>query len=298
MGKRLPPLHALRAFEAVARHNSVSKAAEELHVSHSAISQHIKTLEAYLDIFLLERQPGKIQLSEAGKLYAFDLSIAFNKLKEATDKITIENKENILTVAFPSTFAMRWFIPRMEDFQLQHPDIEIRLLTINQEINFSQEAADVAIYIGKEPKNLRAYHLFSDEIYPVCHPKLLTKYAGKSLPANWFALQKYIYVEAALRKNDWEIWLSAAKLAAPSEASKLYFQNTLQALQAAQNGLGLVLARDKFIENELSTGQLVSASELKVGTGNHYYLVFPESYYKKRKIKLFKTWLLKAIRVQ
>ncbi len=291
--KKLPPLNALRAFEATARNLSVTRAAEELHVTHAAISQQIKLLEGYLNVPLFVREGKRLNLTAEGKDYALALAAAFTHINQATEHLLKQDDPHVLTVCIPPTLALRWFIPRLLHFQDVHSDLEIRLSTTQREVNFNQQDIDLAIYYGNGnwPGLYRDF-LFEDYLFPVCSPKLLDEKKSLNLQKN-----KFIYVTAELRKQDWPIWLSAANMTEPPESSKLYFQDTIQALHAAHAGLGIAMTHSPFVIEDIQLGQLIAPFKVKVKLPANYYLVCPKSYLLKAKIKKFRNWLLKEAKL-
>lgn len=293
MTKRLPPLNALRAFEAAARNLSITKAAQELHVTHAAVSQQLKLLENYLNIPLLKREGKRIALTARGILYAQALNSAFSNIHQATEQLQKQNNEHVLTIRMPQTLALRWFIPRMHDFHNTHPDIELRVSTTPAEIDFSQESIDLAIYYGDGRwPDLHKDLLFEDNIFPVCNPNLLADKSKRFLQENIYSF-KFIYITAKLRTKDWPIWLMAAKLHEPPKSSRLYFQDTIQALQAAQAGMGIAIAHEPFVIDDIKSTRLIAPFKVKVKLPNNYYLVCPKHDLGKNKIKKFRAWLLK-----
>lgn len=293
MARSLPPLNALRAFEVVARHLSVTRAAEELHVTHSAVSQQIKLLEQYVGVSLLNRAAGRIGLTDQGRRFAGQLTDIFGQLNRATDRLLHAEAGNVLTIKFISTLAMRWLIPRLPSFQEANPELELRLSTGGwQEVDFNVEQIDMAIYYGdgKWP-GLQADFLFHDEVFPVCSPKVMGKHKQLNLEKDMLKY-KYIYVNQALRKQDWPRWLKAMKLNKPPKSSRVYFQNSSQALQAAVNGLGIAITHGPFVSDDIEQGNLIVAVEHSVRFDDDYYLVYPKTAANKPKIQRFREWLL------
>lgn len=293
MKKTLPPLNSLRAFEAVARHLSVVKAAEELFVTHSAVSQQVKLLEDYLGMTLLDRRGGKIRVLEHATSYAAELTLAFNTMRFATEQLQSKENDHILTINLLSTFAMRWLIPRLQEFQTEFPDIEIRLSTPTHVVDFNAESIDLAIYYGDGNwPELHVDFLFDEYLVPVCSPELAKQI--KTMPIA-SALQHYklLYVDAEERKNAWAVWLAAANLQEPRSANQMHFQSSVQALAAAMNGLGIAIAPEGFITEDLANKRLVIPFKTRVKAPASFYLVCPARYLQRKKIKAFRNWILK-----
>lgn len=287
MPSQLPPLKTLPVFSAVAKHLSFSKAAEALCVSHSAVSQSIKNLERFLGQRLFERESGQVTLTEAGQRYIVEINASLNIVREATAREIMGDQEtDTVNINMLTSLSMSWLIPRLPDFQERHPNIDVRLSGIRREIFFSQDQVDLAVYYGagKWP-GFQADLLFHNELFPVCSPKLLV---GKSDLSE----VKFIYVTAAERADDWPLWLKAAGLPEPKDSAKLYFSHTIQALQAAENGLGVAMAHSPFVAQEMRTGQMVVPVDIKVQDPNAYYLVYPEAHLARDNVLLFRDWLL------
>lgn len=292
---RLPPLNSLRAFEALGRLLSVTKAAEVLHVTHAAVSQQIKLLESTLNVALVIREGKRISLTSEGKAYAAILTSAFTSIKQATNQLQRENDPNVLTIRIPPTLALRWFIPRMPDFQNKYPNIDLRISTATKEIDFSEDNIDLAIMYGSgERKNLHQELLFDDYLFPVCSPLLLDNLKSKR-SKNILDLGKLIYVSAELRHKDWVNWLKEAELSEPPKSRRLTFQDTIQALQAGETGLGIAIAHEPFVRDAIKSGKLTQPFDLKLKLNNSYYLVCPEGNLRYPKVKQFINWLLKEI---
>ncbi len=290
--KKNPPLNSLRAFEAVARHLNVGKAAAELRVTHSAVSQQTKLLEDYLGIKLLERIKGKIKLTHAGRKYAADLNSAFNMIRLATEQLGAA-EDNILTINMLTTFAMRWLIPRLSDFQDQYPKLEVRLSTPGRRVDFKTESIDLAIYYGEgDWPDLHADFLFEEYLLPVCAPSLAKKFKKLGLK-QMLTTSKLIYVKTEERKNIWSIWLAHAQLPESPLSQRIYFQNSMQAIEAAINGIGIAMAPELFIREDIAAKRLVKLTAEKIKSPSSFYLVCPESYLKQRKIQNFREWILK-----
>lgn len=290
-GKKNPPLNSLRVFEVVARHLSLVKAAAELHVTHSAVSQQLKLLEEYLDLTLIERHQGKLSLSDAGRKYAAELTSGFNIIRLATEQLLAADN-NIITINMLTTFAMRWLIPRLPEFQDRYPQLEIRLSTPSKEVDFKTESIDMAIYYGEGHwPSLHVDFLFDEYLVPVCSPALAAKYKKLSLLQTLVAC-KLIYVKTEERKNAWSAWLAALGLAEPKNAQRIYFQNSMQAIEAAINGVGIAMAPELFVREDIRSKRLVKLSTTIAKAPSSFYLVCPEISLKQKKIQLFREWLL------
>jgi len=290
--KPMPPLKALIPFHAVARHLSFSRAAEELCVSHSAISQRVKHLEDFLDKKLFHRNKNKILLTENGEQYFQQIDDALSIIQTATKKLLSESNKNAITINMLSSFAMRWLIPRVQNFQRKFPNYELRLCSEWRNIDFEKEDIDIALYYGDGNwPSLKSELIFKEDIAILASPTLIPK-KNKITIDKLLGEFKFCYVQALLREDNFTLWFGETDYPEPEESSRIYFQNTLQALQAAIHGAGIVAANIHFLKDEIEEGSLVKIVTETVETGNAFYLVHPDESHIKEKVQVFKEWLL------
>lgn len=294
--KHLPPLNALRSFEAAARHTSFKDAADELCVSHSAISHQIKLLEKNLGVELFSRKARAVELTRTGKLYYPVLREAFNNILDATEQITSPHAAGVVTVQLYSTFAIRWLIPRLPNFQLQHPDVQLRLNTAQNDVDFAHDDVDACIRIGlPDDPDLFYRHLFSAEIYPVCSPSLLTQGGGIRTPQD---LENFTILQVHPSPKDWDIWLRANSLEHIDPNSGLLFDSYDHALATAVQGLGVALGMPAYLSRELASGTLVELFKgSQVSHTDDWYFVCRKGKENSRKITVFRDWLCEQIQV-
>src|SRR5690348_10422810 len=189
MSRRLPPLNSLRAFEAVARHLSISKAAEELSVTPAAVSHQIKTLEDHLGVALFRRDKRNLMLSDAGQACLPGIREGFERLAAAVGEIDSLGLAGILTVSVAPSFAAKWLLPRLDSFQAKHPDIDVRVSASMQLVDFSRDDVDMAIRYGSgRYPELIVEKLMTEAVFPVCSPKLMK---GKDAPNSPDALRSH-----------------------------------------------------------------------------------------------------------
>jgi LysR family glycine cleavage system transcriptional activator len=289
MPRRLPPLNALRAFEAAARHLSFARAAEELYLTPSAISHQIKALEEQVGIKLFERRGRNVGLTDAGGRYYPALRQAFDRMNEATEELKQSDRFGALTVNVLPTFAIRWLLPQLNDFQTRHPEIEVRITTSVNNIDFQQTEADAAIRFGDGTwTGLKSCHLLTEEIVPVCSPALLEKGPDLKTPAD---LKNYPLLHDINRPDTWRAWLNAVgeKTIDPERGLKL--ETTNLAVQGALQGLGIVCANPHMVRRELDDGQLIEPFEYHLPVANGYYLVYPKGREDRPRLQAFETWL-------
>ena len=288
----LPPLRALQAFEATARHRSVTRAAEELGVSQPAVTQQLRRLEAFLDLTLVHRAPGGIQLSAAGRGYGARLRHAFNDLRAATEDLK-PGRENskVVTVSLLATLAQRWLIPRLGGFQDGEPEIEVRLVTTSRLADLERDDADLSIRVGAGRRaGFQADFLMANEIFPVASPVLLERRPVSQAEA--LAEQVLIRVDAEPRRQDWPHWLAAAGVAGLEPRSWLTFSNSSHALEAAVAGLGVAIGHTAFVADALARDTLRAPLFPRLDGDGAYYLVTSAQGTLSPSIASFRRWLI------
>lgn len=294
MGRRLPPLNALRAFEAAARHLSFTKAAEELSITPSAISHQIRGLEAHLGVCLFRRASRALILTDEGQSYLPALRDAFDAIHGATARLAARKAAGPLTVSLLSSFAVRWLIPRLPRFQSRHPEIEVRLSTTPRPVDFRREDVDCAIRHGRGRwPGLAADLLLSEDLFPVCSPQLL---AGRHPLREPRDLAHHALFQIEMRRDDWRIWLNAAEIAGIDPERGPLFESSDLALRAAAEGLGVAIGSSALVEDDLKAGRLVAPFAGRLPTDSGYYFVVPEDRRDQPKIAAFRAWLLEEAR--
>lgn len=288
---RLPPLNALRAFEATARHLSVKKAADELCVTPGAVSQMLKAIEQHLGVLLFQRVNRGLILTDAGQDYLPTIRNAFAQISEATLRIAATAGTGLLTVSTTQSFAATWLVPRLKEFQDAHPTIDVHVTTGKALVDFTRDGVDVAVRhgLGHYP-GLCSEHLFAVELVPVAAPALVAR-LGK--PASASVLTRWPQVHDAGRK-DWLLWFRAQgvdEIGAPRGAAFEDFGLLLKAVLAEQ-GAGLLPAA--MVARDLAEGRLVRLTDVAWPAAFAYYLVYPESSRERAKIAAFRDWILAA----
>ncbi|MCG8692796.1 MAG: transcriptional regulator GcvA [Minwuiales bacterium] len=293
MRRQIPPLTALRAFEAAARHLSFTKAAEELNLTPSAISHQVKALEDFLGASLFRRLHRSLALTDVGRAYLPPLTEAFDRIHGATAEVLGRLYDGPLTVTMVPTFAIRWLVPRLGHFQAQHPDIEVRLMTGVELVDFEHSSVDAAIRYGNgDWPNVRKTLLMREELVPVCSPALLENGAPLKTPSD---LKHFTLLHDLHRPDEWRMWLTAAgaKDVDPDRGPK--FQGSALALQAAIEGLGVVIIYPPLAEQDLESGRLVIPLDFQLPVRSGYYLLYPEDRADDPRIKAFERWLLSEV---
>lgn len=290
---RLPPLNALKAFEAAARHLSVKAAAEELSVTPGAVSQMLKTLELHLGRKLFDRVNRGIVLTEAGRNYLPPVRNAFRQIAEASRRVAAAEESGLLTVSVTPFFASAWLVPRLASFQVAHPDIDLRIVTSSGLADFTRDGVDVAIRhgLGRYP-GLRAEHVLAVAMIPVAAPSLAARLGQ---PASAADLLNWPLVQDADRKG-WALWFEAQGLAETAPTRGPSFDDSGLLLHAIIAGQGAGLLPDAMVEADVKEGRLVRLAEPKEIEVFAYYLVYPELAQERAKIQAFRAWILDAAR--
>ena len=296
MARHLPPLNALRFFEAAARHRSFVRAAEELHVTPAAVSQQIKVLEDYLGVGLFKRGRTLV-LNESAHDALHLVSDAFDQLERAMLRVHSGSIAGPLNVSTPPVFAARWLIPRMDDFYARYPDVEIHLLATRRVVDFSMEEVDVAIRFGSEPHpGLSVESLMPEVIIPVAAPGLAATIKTRNDLAH-----------ANLIEDDWHIMRGAfpewkallGTLGVVDVALKIRrFGDADLAIQAAINGLGITLTWQSLVLNDLKSGRLAHILNHSIPTDLSYQLVMPKNKAVLSKVAAFRRWLFEQVAEQ
>ncbi len=297
MEPRLPPMQALRAFEAAASAGSLTKAAEALHLTHGAISHQIKALEADLGVRLVERAGRGIRLTDEGERFAIRVRTAFAELAAAVREMTEHANPRQLRVSVIPSFAARWLLPRMGRFLAAHPDIDLDVRANLALADFHREDTDVAIRYGfGDWPGLISEHLFDEIVFPVCSPR----YAKGKLPARPEDLARHTLLrpDPASVSDLWKPWFELAGLDWPEPTRGPMFNDSSHMLQAAAEGQGIALARSSLIGNDLYNGLLVRLFDVVLPAPRKYFLVYPPRLVDAPKITAFRQWLRDEVAAQ
>jgi LysR family glycine cleavage system transcriptional activator len=289
MPRQLPPLNAVRAFEAAARHLSFARAAEELHVTPAAISQQVKLLEDQLGVPLFVRGK-RLALSNAAEAVLPLLSEALDQIERAMLKARPNTQSNTLVISAPPAFAARWLVPRLEDFQTQHPGIELRLHATKRPVNFQVEDVDVAIRFGAgNYPGLIAERLMPEAIIPVAAPSLAANIHTPNDLVSCPLLEDDWHIENGVFP-DWTTWL--ATLGVSETPSRIrHFGDANLVIHAAVSGLGVALCWQSPVSDDLKAGRLVHLLNQTIPSTLGYDLVIPKNRVTLEKVVTFRNWL-------
>jgi LysR family transcriptional regulator, glycine cleavage system transcriptional activator len=287
----LPNLAALRAFEAAARHSNFSRAADELNLTHGAISHQVRSLEQSLGMQLFARNGRQVTVTPEAARFAQVLACSFVDIAAGLKALRPDAGPKRLTVSAPPSFAARWLAPRLGRFMELHPDMELVLRSSNQLRDLARDGVDVdvAIRFGhSQYPGLQVEHLMSEIYYPVASPR----YAGGRLPATPKALARATLLRSV---DPWLPWFRAAGLSAPEPAGGLLFDNLSMLIRSAVDGDGVALVRHVVAEQEIASGQLVRLFDISVASANDYNFVYSPGAQAKPQVQAFRAWLLAEV---
>lgn len=292
---RLPPLNALRSFEAAARHLSFTRAAAELHVTQAAVSHQIKALEDWLGIKLFRRLNRRLLLTEEGQQYLVSVRAAFDELAAGTQRLLAGDRQGVLTVSVIPSFAARWLVPRLGRFREAHPEIDLRLAATLQNVDFMRDDVDVGIRYGAgHYPDLHATFIMPEDYFPVCSPALLDGGHPLRQPSD---LRHHTLLHdehvAGTPNPLWTDWLAAAGARGVRADRGPVFSDASMMIQAAIAGQGVALGRGALVRDDLAAGRLVRPFDLVLPGRYAYWLVCPKAYADRPKVAAFREWLLK-----
>ena len=268
---RLPPLTTLRAFEAAARLGSFSRAAEEISVTHSAVSHQVRALERSLGTQLFQRNGKRVSLTEAGRHLASRVGAALREIADAAQVVRRRDRGRALSVSTLPSFAARWLMPRLGRFMEQHPEIDVNLHTSVALVDLERDEIDLAIRFGKgDWPGLEAVKFMDDELFPVASPR----FNRGRLPRRPAELAKF----RLMRSDDefWTPWFQAAGVRGIAEPQSPVFSDSALLLQAAVDGQGIALARRSIAEDDLRGKRLVRLFDIAAPAQGANYLVWPK----------------------
>ncbi len=293
--KSLPPLNALRVFEAVARNLSFSKAAEELNVTPGAVSQQIKALEEFLGNTVIRRQKRGLLLTDEAQASLPLLREAFERMGEAADILARRADSDRLRISVAPSLAAKWLVPRLDRFAEKHPEIEVWLSADMEIVDFALDDVDLAIrYGGGLYPGLDVDHLMSETIVPVCSPRLMVGDHPLKTPADLG--QHTLLHDGSPDKDencpDWPMWLKAAGLGSSVDGHRgpVFNQSSL-VIEAAVAGKGVALAKAALALADLEAARLVIPFDMTTPTKFAYYIVHPKSRGEAKAVRLFSAWL-------
>jgi LysR family glycine cleavage system transcriptional activator len=288
----LPPLSAVRAFEAAARHGSFTRAAAELGMTQAAVSYQIKLLEERLGLPLFQRQARRVVLTETGERLASSVMESFEGLRAAFAAVT-ETAEGVLSIQALPTIASNWLVPRLGLFQCANPELAVRMVTQAGSHEPQPDDCDIAIRRGSgQWPGLEAHWLMKSEFTPLCGPNLFRDLGRPPLPSDLLRVNRIGKAEA------WDRWFAAAGVDSGATPAEARYDLSVQQLEvtAALASNGAAMCSPVFFRRELCEGLLIQPFELMLDGGYDYWLTYPARRRAARKIILFRDWLLEQAR--
>jgi LysR family glycine cleavage system transcriptional activator len=289
MKRTLPPLNALRAFEAAGRLGSFKEAAAELHVTHGAVSQHVRALEEWLGASLFERHNRRVALTPAAKAYLAEIGPLFEELSQATARYGFpETHSRTLSVNAPATFTLRWLVPRLATFRAAHPDVDVNVQTSNESLESLKESYDVIVRGG--PDTFYGYAMrpfLLEERIPVCSPALLQRLPLRT-PDD---MRQHTLLHTSSLPRVWPDWLASAKIPALRPAAALTFDHFFLTLQAAIDGIGIAMGPTALVADDLAAGRLVAPFAGPRLPSRSYCTYVPDGKSADELVVLFRAWL-------
>jgi LysR family glycine cleavage system transcriptional activator len=289
MLRRLPPLNALKAFEAAARHESFTRAAEELCVTQGAVSHQVKALEAELGIKLFNRERQRLVITEAGREYLAVLRDSFDRIAVGTDRLIQRQSSGVLTVSTSPDFAAKWLVNRLGRFAEAHPGIDLRISATLDHVDFAREDVDLAVRHGDGNwPGLDVARLSSEQLFAVCSPKLV---AGRRRIRKPSDVLRFPLLHLGDRK-DWARWLEAAGVTGGDLTHGPVLNRASMVIDAAVDGQGIALARTTLAAWDLINRRLVRPFAEALRLSKTYWIVCPKATSALPKISTFREWLL------
>jgi LysR family transcriptional regulator, glycine cleavage system transcriptional activator len=293
MSPRLPPLNALRTFEAAARHLSFTRAAEELFVTQAAVSHQIRTLEDHLGARLFRRMNRALLLTDEGQALLPAVREAFERLSAGVRRVEDLCCGGALTISTTPSVAASWLAGRLVRFQALHPEIELQVSATARLVDFGREGIDCGIRYGEgDWPGLRAERLFHTALLPVCSPVLLDGAHPLRHPGD---LVHHTLLHALDGADDWRLWLRAAGVHGIDPTRGPKFDSIFLVLQAVASGAGVGIGRRQLVAAEVDLGRLVAPFDLELPDECAYYFVAPEAAAEQPKVVAFRNWLLAEV---
>ncbi|HHF3269071.1 LysR substrate-binding domain-containing protein [Vibrio diabolicus] len=290
--RKLVPLKSIYAFVAVAESGSMTEAAQILSVSHSAVSQAIKSLETQVNKPLFDRVGRQVQLNADGKKYYRKVAPALEQIVDATEALIRDQNLQRITLNMVNSLALHWWIPRMSSLQDFAPQLDVRLSNLSGRFNLEQEGIDAALVHGntEEWQDYYCEKLSEDELVLVCSPELIAKTKDSNIAQ---LLKQYPIIEVTneRRKNDWNVWQNATGILRPKSKKPITFNMSIQAVQATTRRLGLLVTHRLFVKDDIKYGQLIELGKPVINPNQQFYFVCPPHKLKLESFHLLRSWL-------
>ena len=295
MARRLPPLNAVRAYEAAGRLMSFSKAADELHVTPAAISQQVKHLEDWLGAPLFRRLNRSLELTDAGRALLPGVSAGLDRIAAAASAVRAVEERGALDVNTNPGFAAKWLIPRLDRFRQKHPEVDVRITAAIETVDFERTQVDIAIRFGRGGwEGVETEYLLGEEVFPVCSPRLLEGEHPLRSPGD---LRHHVLLHdgsplAGGVVPDWRMWLKAAGVEGVDPNYGMTLIPFTMVLEAAIEGQGVALGRSNLVAADLAAGRLVRPFALALPFNLAHWLVYRSGALARPKVKAFRDWIM------
>jgi LysR family glycine cleavage system transcriptional activator len=289
MRPRLPPLNALKAFEAAARHESFTRAAEELCVTQGAVSHQVKALEAELAVKLFSRERQRLLITESGRDYLAVIRDALDRIAAGTERLIQRQSAGVLTVSTSPDFAAKWLVHRLGHFAAAHPELDLRISATLHHVDFAREDVDLAVRHGDGNwPGLDTMRLSAEQLFAVCTPKLLS---GRRRLNQLADIPKFPLIHLDSRTG-WAKWLRGVGVDCADVTHGPVLNSASMVIDAAINGQGIALARTTLAAWDLLNGRLVRPFPESRPVSRTYWIVCPRAAASLPKIVTFRDWLL------
>jgi len=288
--RRLPPLNALKMFEASARNLSFSGASEELFVTPSAVSHQVKTLENFLGVELFHRSNRKVTLTPQGEQYLASVKHAFDEIEMATQRLSVTQGASVVQISVAPNFLIRWLMPRMSRFRALFPDVELQINASMGLLDFNRTSTDMAVYYGNgEWDDIEVEFLRKVMLVPVCGPSLLQTGPPLEKPSD---LANHTLIYVSKRTWEWDNWLKKAGVEFITPKGSMQLSSSQLTTAAAQENLGVALADQTLISREIESGKLVVPFDIPLDTKKAFYLVYRKHRPLTKGMEAFRNWLM------
>jgi LysR family glycine cleavage system transcriptional activator len=288
--KNIPPLRAIKAFEASARLLSFTQAAQELHVTQAAVSHQIKNLEALVGVQLFERFNRSLKLTFEGRLYLITIRNTLQSLENATRQLKDRDTSGTLNISVLPSFATKWLSKRIWKFQQHHKTLDVRISAFEWLTDFKKDDCDIAIRYSANPNypGLKSELFLEEEVFPICSKNLFDSFQGDLTPE---MLLDANLCHEDFTTEDWHDWFEAAHIEAKPKLRGTRFSHMVTMLEAVENHQGFSLGRTPLVQDDIARGLLVAPFDIKLKGKMSYYLVYPEHTEDDHKLQMIRQWL-------
>ncbi|MGC5701549.1 LysR family transcriptional regulator [Pseudomonas sp. NFXW11] len=289
MRRKIPSTAALISFEAAARHESFTKAAQELSLTQGAVCRQIASLEEFLSVELFRRSRRGVKLTEAGLSYSRRVATQLDAVERDTLSVMGQQGANVIELAVVPTFGTQWLLPRLKDFQQQHPEVTVNLTNRTRPFLFADTPFDAAIYFGDADwSGTQSHRLMDEHPVPVCSPNLLGDHSQLSAQA----IAELPLLQQTTRPYAWRQWFSSQQLNVPRDMTGPRYELFSMLAQAAMHDMGIALIPAFLIQRELAEKRLVIANPQALSSIKAYYLMIPERKVESASLRAFRDWLV------